>query len=68
MSVDTEKRIHDEFREVVDTMCEGILPCIADKFKHTVRQAYYLGCRDGLAFAKEGEAEQVEGMRHNHEG
>ena len=68
MSVDTDKRVHDEFREVVDKMCEGILPCIAEKIKHTVRQAYYLGCADGLAFARESDEEQVEGMRHNHEG
>ena len=66
MSIDTEKRVHESLRESVEELCDGILPCIADKVKHAVRQSYYLGCRDGLAFAKESEAEQIEGMRHNH--
>lgn len=63
-----EKRVHDQLRKEVDGMCEGILPCIADKIRHAVRQAYYLGCADGLRFAKESDEEQAEGMRHNHEG
>jgi hypothetical protein len=54
-----EKRVHEQLRDAVDNMCEGILPCIADKIKHTVRQAYYLGCADGLQFAKENEEERV---------
>ena len=64
----TEKRVHEQLRESVDAMCEGILPCIADKIKHSVRQAYYLGCADGMRFVTETDEEQVEGMRHNHEG
>lgn len=63
-----EKRVHEQLRKEVDEMCEGILPCIADKIRHTVRQAYYLGCADGLRFATESDQEQAEGMRHNHEG
>jgi len=62
-----EKRVHDQLRKEVDEMCEGILPCIADKIRHAVRQSYYLGCADGLRFAKESDKEQAEGMRHNHE-
>ena len=54
-----EKRVHEQLREQVDAMCEGILPCIADKIKHTVRQAYYLGCADGLNFTKESDEERV---------
>ena len=66
----TENRVHEQLRESVDDLCDGILPCIADKIKHSVRQAYYLGCADGMRFAnaQESEAEQIEGMRHNHEG
>ena len=55
----TEKRVHDQLREQIDAMCDGILPCIADKIRHAVRQAYYLGCADGLRFAKESDEERV---------
>ena len=55
----TENRVHDQLREAVDAMCDGILPCIAEKIKHSVRQAYYLGCADGLRFAKESDEERV---------
>ena len=55
----TENRVHEQLRETVDDLCEGILPCIADKIKHSVRQAYYLGCADGLRFAKESDEERV---------
>jgi hypothetical protein len=54
-----DKRVHDQLRKSVDDLCEGILPCIADKIKHSVRQAYYIGCADGLQFAKESEEERV---------
>ncbi len=66
MSIDTDQRVHDHLRNALDDLCAGILPCIGDKIKHTVRQAYYLGCADGLQFAKDVEEDQVEGMRHNH--
>jgi hypothetical protein len=55
----TEKRVHDQLRKSVDDLCEGILPCIADKIKHSVRQAYYIGCADGLRFAEESETQPV---------
>ncbi len=75
----TEKRVHEQLREQVDKMCEGILPCIAEKIKHSVRQAYYLGCADGLRFAEESETQpvyipkgssvrEVLGKKPNHEG
>lgn len=68
MTAEDDRRVHDALRTMVDRACEGILPCIADKIRDATRRAYYLGCADGMRFAQESEEEQVEGMRHNHEG
>ena len=60
MSTENDRRVHDSLRQLVDQTCEGILPCIADKIRDATRKAYYLGCADGMAFAKDSTEETVE--------
>ncbi|MFQ5993311.1 MAG: hypothetical protein ACE5NA_12820 [Nitrospiraceae bacterium] len=67
MSIEIDRRTHDALRNMVEEACTGILPCIAERVREVARKAYYLGCADGIAFAKQNEQELVEGMRHNHE-
>jgi len=43
-----DKRVNHLLRLRVDAACDGILPCVADKIRHLVRQAYWLGIQEGL--------------------
>ena len=46
--MNTDRRVHDTLRLMVDNACKGLMPHIADRIKDTARRAYYLGINDGM--------------------
>lgn len=49
------RRKHDDLREMVDQVCTGVMPQIAERIKDAARRAYYLGARDGMELAREAD-------------
>ena len=55
--METNRRIHDNLRVMVDNACKGLMPHIADRIKDTARRAYYLGCADGMTIERQTKKE-----------
>ena len=48
-----DKRMHCDLRNMVDSVCKGLLPSIQERIKDAARRAYYLGCADGIQLEKD---------------
>lgn len=61
----TDRRIHDNLRVMVDKACKGLMPHIADRIKDTARRAYYLGCADGMTLERQKTEEENRNEDHD---
>lgn len=53
-----DKRVHDNLREMVDDVCKGILPHLAERIKKAARTAYYLGVLDGIQIERDKQEQE----------
>ena len=48
-----ERRKEDQLRALIDNACKGVMPHIAERIKKAARDAYYVGCLDGMTIKQD---------------